>query len=118
MKSILVVDDEFDLLEAIQSVLESDGFEVRTAGDGKEGLQSIKQQAPDLALIDVMMPVMNGLELLSAIQSDPQLKKIPVVMMSAVHPRWPQAEYGWKAFLHKPFDLDVLFDTIRSHIGE
>lgn len=116
MKTILLVDDEYDILEALAAILESDGFRVVTAGDGAEGLRVMRESHPDLAVVDLMMPVMDGLELMRAVREDEKLKNIPIILMSALRPRWSQQEYGWRAFLQKPFNLDALFAAVQEQL--
>jgi CheY-like chemotaxis protein len=81
---VLVIDDERDLREGIAEVLEEEHHEVATAGNGAEGLVRARQFRPDVILLDLMMPVMNGWQFLEAQQSDPALCHTPVVIVSAV----------------------------------
>jgi CheY-like chemotaxis protein len=115
--TVLVVDDEFDILEALKGILELEGYRVRGAPNGALALRAMQESPPDLVLADLMMPVMDGLELLKAARSDPRLAQVPVVLMSALRPKVPQSEYGWRAFLQKPFDLDALLRLVAEHGG-
>lgn len=111
MSRILIVDDEQDILETLQLVLEIEGYEVTTASTGQQAIEKMSAVVPDLVLSDVMMPVMNGLELLKRIKAHPQHREIPVIITSAG--RFDaDAMPGAAAFLKKPVDLDVLFRTI------
>jgi two-component system response regulator VicR len=80
---IMVVDDEPDVVDLVKLVLESDGFDVVTAYSGKEALDKIVQQMPDLVLLDIMMPQMDGWEVYSRIKAHPKTKDIPVAMLTA-----------------------------------
>lgn len=111
MKRVLVVDDEFDLAEAAQLILEMEGYQVATAGDGVEALRRIEEQPPDLVLMDMMMPRLDGRSVVERMQARPEWAGIPVVLMSAVRPELPR---GARAFLKKPFDLDELTDTVNG----
>jgi CheY-like chemotaxis protein len=110
MSRILVVDDEHDLLETLQMVLEMEGYAVDTASTGQEAIEKISAIVPDLVLSDVMMPVMNGLELLKRLKEHPQYRAIPVIITSAGSID-AEAMRGSDAFLKKPVDLDVLLRT-------
>ncbi len=80
---IMVVDDEPDVVDLVKLVLESDGFDVVTAYSGKEALDKIVQEMPDLVLLDIMMPQMDGWEVYSRIKAHPKTKDIPVAMLTA-----------------------------------
>jgi two-component system response regulator VicR len=80
---IMVVDDEPDVVDLVKLVLESDGFEVVTAYSGKEALEKIGQEMPDLVLLDIMMPLMDGWEVYSRIKANPKTKDVPVAMLTA-----------------------------------
>ncbi|MGZ3461357.1 MAG: response regulator, partial [Archangium sp.] len=84
MKTLLVVDDESGILDALQEILSEEGFHVLTARNGKDGLKRITEQPPDLVLLDYMMPVMDGRELLKVLQAEAAYRHLPVVMMSAM----------------------------------
>jgi two-component system OmpR family response regulator/two-component system alkaline phosphatase synthesis response regulator PhoP len=114
MKTILVVDDEYAILDAVRAVLEDEGFSVVTASDGKEALETIEAgPAPDLILIDVMMPVMDGRQAIESLQK--ASTRVPVIMMSAA-PTALEAgkELGVEAVLQKPFSVESLLETLRS----
>lgn len=114
MKAILIVDDEFGIVDSLAEVLSDEGFSVRTAPNGKDALRRIAEQRPDLILMDYMMPVMDGAETLQAIRSDPALGDIPVLLMSSV----PQANLPTQCvpsgFLRKPFDIDALLSMVAG----
>jgi len=112
---ILVVDDELDLLEVTQFVLESEGFRVETARNGKDALTFLHgSRLPGLVLLDLMMPVMNGWEFLNEVAKSPSLQSIPIVVLTAAgSARIP----GTLEVLHKPIDLGLLVATIQRHIA-
>jgi len=84
MKKVLLVDDDVEFCEATKLLLESKGYEVVLAYDGKEGLQQARAEGPDLVILDVMMPEMNGYDVCVVLKADPELKKLPVVLLTAV----------------------------------
>lgn len=114
MKSILIIDDEPDLTEALTALLEDEGFQVFVAGDGKSGLKSLYESKPNLVLLDVMMPYLDGYEVLKTIRSRPEYSSIPVILMSVSKPRPNQDDHPWQAFIAKPFDLETLLHTIKA----
>ncbi|MDO8601303.1 MAG: response regulator [bacterium] len=80
--TILLIEDDSMIVRMYQRKLESEGFKVNLAFNGEEGLASLKKERPDLVLLDIMMPKMNGIETLKAVKADPSLKDIPVVMLT------------------------------------
>lgn len=114
MTRLLVVDDELSILEALQDVLSLEGYEVRTAYNGVEGLKRLSEARPDLVLLDLMMPVMDGREMMRRMREDPQLEDIPVVIMSAGRISDDERNAAC-ATLPKPFDLDHLLETVSKH---
>ncbi len=118
MKTVLVVDDEFDLTGTLRSILEGEGYHVETCSDGREALERLKVIRSDLVLMDVMMPVLSGFEVLQAMRKTPGLDTVPVILMSAVPPGVKKEEYNWQAFLRKPFSLPSLVGTVEGLIGK
>lgn len=120
MKTVLLVDDEHAILDALSGILEDEGFRVVTAGNGREALHRLREETPDVALVDVMMPVMDGRELLREMAADERWKHVPVVLMSAV----PlailnrEAPVAFADFFQKPFDLWKLIARLRELAGE
>lgn len=80
---ILLIDDDIDFVEATKTVLESEAYDVIVAYEGEEGLQKAKEENPDLILLDVIMPVKDGFTAAEQLKKDPQLSKIPVLMLTA-----------------------------------
>jgi CheY-like chemotaxis protein len=110
MARVLVVDDELDIREAVSEVLAFEGHEVFTAGDGQEALRRCRVLLPDLILLDLMMPGMNGWDFRATQRRDPAISAIPVVVLSALG-RVGTVEAS--AFLPKPFGLDDLLEAVR-----
>lgn len=81
---ILIVDDDLDARDLLHKIITPLKFEVRMAIDGHEALRMIREEPPALLLLDLMMPVMNGFEVLFNLQADPNLRRIPVIVVSAV----------------------------------
>jgi CheY-like chemotaxis protein len=117
MTRLLVVDDETAIADALQDILSMEGYEVVTALNGHEALRLLSELKPELVLTDLMMPVMDGRELLRRMQADPKLRDIPVVVMSAG--RITDAERRTaRAILAKPFALDALLRTVAQVAGQ
>jgi CheY-like chemotaxis protein len=111
MTRLLVVDDETAIVEALQDILAVEGYEVVVAFNGQEGLRCLSELRPDLVLLDLMMPVMDGREMLQRIRADPALKDLPVVVMSAGRIAEEERRAA-SATLGKPFELEALLETI------
>ncbi len=118
MTTVLVVEDEFGIAELLDAVLTQEGHQVLTAMNGKQGLEVLAQERPDLVFCDYMMPVMDGAAMLGAIAADPTLRGIPVVMMSSMREAAVAKHCaGYVAFLHKPFKLPELLDVVERVLG-
>lgn len=113
MKRILLVDDELSILEALEDVLTSEGYRVEVARHGEEALRALAEVRPDLILMDLMMPVMDGHTLLHRLR-DSEFRSIPVVVMSAGRFNGPSTLAP--PFVAKPFELDHLLATIHRHL--
>jgi CheY-like chemotaxis protein len=117
MKRLLIVDDELAIIEALQDILSVEGYDVVTAFNGLDGLRRMADAKPDLVLLDLMMPVMDGRELLRRMREDSELSTIPVVVMSAGRIS-DEDRRASARFLAKPFELDMLLDTIAELLGQ
>lgn len=107
MAKILVVDDEYGIAEVLAAVLEDEGYEVALAINGHMALASIENDVPDLIFTDYMMPLMDGRALVRAIMAKPDLRHIPIVVMSSMPEATIQANVvGHAQFVRKPFRLD------------
>lgn len=121
MAKILVVDDDAVIQQLIEVNLELEGYEVDKASNGQEALDKVAQDAPDLILLDVMMPRMNGRDVCRMLKSDPKTKGIPVIFLSArAQDMDVEAglELGADAYVTKPFDPGMLLDTISELLNK
>ncbi|MBU1163457.1 MAG: response regulator transcription factor [Proteobacteria bacterium] len=84
MKKILLVDDDLDFCEATKLILESKAYKVSLAHDGRDGLEKVRSEKTDLVILDVMMPEMNGYDVCVVMKADPELNRIPVILLTAV----------------------------------
>lgn len=116
MARILVADDEPALVKLLSFILERDSHEVRTAADGQEALNAIEAERPDLIILDVMMPVMDGFSLSARLQANAALRSIPIIILSA-NPSMKdmfQPHENVVRFVEKPFDSKALRALVRQ----
>jgi CheY-like chemotaxis protein len=114
VQTILVVDDELGAIEVVATVLEDEGFRVLSAANGRHGLEKLAEGPVDLAVIDFMMPLVDGAALGREMRAHPAYKDIPIIMMSAVGESVVRERFdGYTAFLRKPFRISALIDTVR-----
>ena len=119
-KRILVIDDEPNLLEVIRLRLEANDYEVLTAQDPLAGLEIAKEEMPDLIIMDVIMPKVNGLRLLRILKRQDETKDIPVIILSV---QWHDNNHkagmdaGADYYLTKPYDPKELLDTVKKVLG-
>lgn len=120
-KKILVVDDEPDMVKALQIRLEQAGYQVITAYEGESGLDKTREEKPDLVILDIMMPVMDGFQVCEKIKSDPSIKGIPVIMLTAKtmgddFDKAMEKKADW--YITKPFDDKHLLRRIKGLLQE
>jgi len=117
--TILVVDDDPVIQKLLEVNFSIEGYQVEVAGDGLEALEKAKASAPDLIVLDVMMPRMNGLEAAKALKADPRTASIPIIMLSAKAQDMDQdagKEAGVDLYMTKPFDPLELLDRAAELI--
>jgi CheY-like chemotaxis protein len=122
---VLVVDDELDMRVFMTTLLETSGFKPISASDGKEGLDLARSKKPSLIIMDVMMPKESGIFMYREVKKDPELQKIPIIMVSALskktffHSQKVMDEYEGgqvpepAAYIEKPPDADELLDAVK-----
>ncbi len=116
---MLVVDDDPDILEALAEILEVEGFEIRRARNGQEALDKLGPPRPNLILLDLMMPVMDGWEFAQKLHERQDIPPIPIIVLSADRNVGNKArELGAVGHLAKPFELNELLDLVRSSLGD
>lgn len=113
MTRVLVVDDDPAIAEVVAAILQDEGYACATAENGAEALRALSEQRFDLVISDVMMPSVDGRELLQRIRGSPTPKRVPVVLMSAAIER-DGAGAAPDAFLRKPFGEDQLLGTVAE----
>jgi len=123
-KKILLVDDDPDFVEAVKVIVENGGYDVKVAYDGKEGLEAVEEEKPDLIVLDVMMPVMNGHETCAQLKADKATEDIPIILLTAVADRVTTSTYTHRDMLEseaedympKPVEPAELLERIKSWI--
>lgn len=128
-KKVLVVDDDPDVRLINRTVIEENGYTALVAEDGEQGLQIIKKEAPDLVLLDILMPKQSGLRLYSQLKTSKSLKNIPVVILSGIAKRAflrsqkALVEFGGaevpepEIYLEKPVESDELAKVLKEILG-
>ena len=117
MLKIITIDDDPVVRTLIKKTFSSLGFEVITAADGIEGLRAIENNHPDIIILDVMMPIIDGLEVLKRIKATPKIAKIPVIMFTAIsdgHMVVETSKFGADDYIIKPFQSSVLIQKVKK----
>ncbi len=115
--NILIVEDEESLLKLESILLTAKGYRVTGASDGSEALEALRKEKPDLVLLDVMLPRLDGFEVCKKIKSNPETRSVPVVMLTSLKSREDYTKAvgaGADAYLTKPFKALQLVETIQS----
>lgn len=119
--TILAVDDEMDVLLIVKTALECEGYKVITASNGFEALAAAEDQKPDLIVLDIMMPEMNGFEVLDNLRKNDSTLNIPVIMLTGVSEMVKKKEAldkGITYYINKPFDYQQLISKVKMAIEE
>lgn len=119
-KKILVVDDEKDITETLSFMLKANGYDVITAFDGENGLKAAKEENPDLIILDVMMPKINGYKIARLLKYDNKYKHIPIIMVTARGQDTDKLigeETGADVYITKPFEFEEILNSINKYLG-
>lgn len=120
-KKVLIVDDEQDIVESLQFVLEAAGFECHCAYNGEEGLNLAREILPDLIILDVMMPKINGFKICRLLKYDSKYRNIPILMVTArsqMEDKQIGEETGVDEYITKPFELDEIVEKVKGYLGK
>lgn len=120
-KSILLVDDDPAIRKILSLSLEMEGFVIYQASNGEEALEAIDSTIPDLVILDVMMPKMNGFEVLKNVRASPKTEDLPVVMLTARSSQedvWEGWREGVDYYMTKPFDIEELLRFVERILTE
>jgi len=119
MKKILIVEDEADIVETIKFSLEASGYNCSVAFDGMEAIQKVKQDSPDLIILDIMLPKMHGYKVCRLLKFDSRYKNIPIVMLTARAQKEDVntgKETGADEYMTKPFEMEDLIKLIEKYL--
>ena len=111
---VLVVDDDPDILEAICDILGTESYRVARAKNGLEALEKVDAERPDVILLDLMMPVMDGVAFAHALRQRPPVADVPIVIISADGNPARAASVNARGYLAKPFDIDALLAHVAA----
>jgi DNA-binding response OmpR family regulator len=116
-KSIWILDDDIDIAEAINFILEDEGYTTQLLKEATHILEDMHARKPSLLILDVLMSGVDGRDICAAIKADPALKSVPIIMVSA-HPSAKEdiASYGADYFLAKPFEADELIRLVKKFV--
>ncbi len=120
-RKVLVVDDDEHILRSLAQYLELEEFSVKTASGGAEALALVESERPDLVVLDVMMPEMDGFEVLENLRRKPETEKLPVIMLTARDQHQDVLkgyQMGVSSYMVKPFNLDELVEVINQVFAE
>ncbi len=122
MARILIIDDEEDLVKTIKSRLETAGYEVLTAYDGRDGFEKACSEKPDLIILDLVLPGMDGYRVCNTLKGDNRYKKIPIIILTVRGKdldleKIVAKEFGADAYLTKPVEPRILLSKIRELLG-
>lgn len=120
-KKILIVDDEVDLVETIRFPLEIEGYRVLVAYNGEDALNQARKEDPDLILLDLMLPKLDGYKVCRLLKFDERYKHIPILMLTAKVQEKDKVigmETGADEYLTKPFDMDYLFKKVKEYLNK
>jgi len=118
-KKILVVDDEVDLVETIRFPLEAEGFNVLVAYNGEDALNQARTENPDLILLDIMLPKLDGYKVCRLLKFDEKYRNIPIIMLTARAQEKDKIiglETGADEYITKPFDMDKLLEKVKAYL--
>lgn len=118
--TVLIVDDEPFNIEVLEQAMEENDYRVLTASNGKEAWEKIQSEEPDLVLLDLMMPVMDGFEVLAKVKDDPMLRNIPIIIVSAEQDSKNVVKgikQGAEDYLTKPVDPAQFLKKVKEFLG-
>jgi DNA-binding response OmpR family regulator len=117
MKKILLVDDQVSMATALSDILEDGDYEIFTANNGEVGIRKAKEIKPDLIIMDIMMPVMDGITAIKELKKMDEFKNTPIFILSAkggTHDENLVNELGINGYIHKPFSASVILEEVEK----
>ena len=120
-KKILIVDDEVDLVETVRFPLEMEGFDVLVSYNGEDALSQARKEKPDLIILDLMLPKLDGYKVCRLLKFDQRYKHIPILMLTAKTQEKDKTlgmETGADEYITKPFEMDVLMEKVKAYLNK
>ena len=120
-KKILIVDDEVDLVETVRFPLEMEGFDVLVSYNGEDALSQARKEKPDLIILDLMLPKLDGYKVCRLLKFDERYKHIPILMLTAKTQEKDKIlgkETGADEYITKPFEMDYLMEKVKSYLNK
>jgi two-component system alkaline phosphatase synthesis response regulator PhoP len=120
-RKILVVDDEVDLVETVRFPLEMEGFNVLVSYNGEDALNQARKENPDLIILDLMLPKLDGYKVCRLLKFDERYKHIPILMLTAKTQEKDKIlgkETGADEYITKPFEMDVLMEKVKAYLNK
>ncbi len=120
-KKILIVDDEVDLVETVRFPLEMEGYHVLVSYNGEDALNQARKENPDLILLDLMLPKLDGYKVCRLLKFDDRYKHIPILMLTAKTQEKDKAlgmETGANEYITKPFEMDDLLKKVKKYLNK
>jgi DNA-binding response OmpR family regulator len=120
-KKILVVDDEVDLVETVRFPLEMEGFDVLVSYNGEDALNQARKESPDLIILDLMLPKLDGYKVCRLLKFDERYKNIPILMLTAKTQEKDKIlgkETGADEYITKPFEMDYLMEKVKAYLNK
>jgi len=121
MKKVLIIDDKLAVVELVKATLEGEEYQIIDASDGREALEKIGKEKPDLVLLDIIMPKMDGFEVLSELKKDSRTKEIPIIVLTAKGQKLDKDKgrrLGAEDYIIKPFSPSHLLRKIEEVLGQ
>jgi DNA-binding response OmpR family regulator len=119
-KKVLLIEDEPNIIEAVSFILSRDGWEVKTHANGHDAMEAVRRRAPDLIILDVMLPGKSGFDILGEIRGDAEFAGVPVLMLTArgqTRDREMAERAGASRYMTKPFSNADVLDAVRALAG-
>jgi len=120
-KKILIVDDEVDLVETIRFPLEIEGFDTLVSYNGEDALNQARKEKPDLIILDLMLPKLDGYKVCRLLKFDERYKDIPILMLTAKTQEKDKIlgkETGADEYITKPFEMDYLLEKVKAYLSK
>jgi DNA-binding response OmpR family regulator len=120
-KKILIVDDEVDLVETVRFPLEMEGFDVLVSYNGEDALNQARKEKPDLIILDLMLPKLDGYKVCRLLKFDERYKHIPILMLTAKTQEKDKVlgkETGADEYITKPFEMDYLMEKVKAYLNK